>query len=146
MTIVKTTVQTTGTDNATTGQLVARVKQLVAIMASLVEKGKRSQDVVQSDWAALGDLVDIASFERVGPFHDAMDWTAYTTMLTQWVNQSEGWNPVVLRMAQAPGLVFAQCEEMITRGETVSPFYSLSMYVFNDAMKITRIEVYMQQA
>jgi hypothetical protein len=145
MTIVKTPVETTEKNSASAGQLIDRVRQLVAIMASLVEKGKQSANVVEADWAALGDLVDIASFERVGPFHDAMDWAAYTAMLTQWVNHSEGWNPVVKRMAEAPGLVFAQCEEMITRGDTVSPFYSLSMYVFNDALKITRIEVYMQQ-
>ena len=123
-TTAKTTVKTTTNNSASAGQLADRVAQLMECMRR---------------------LVDTASFERVGPFHDAMDWAAYTAMLTQWVNHSEGWNPVVKRVAETPGVVFAQCEEMITRGGTVFPFYSLSMYVFNEAMKITRIEVYMQQ-
>lgn len=135
----------TGNNSPGTGALIDRVTQLMAIMRNLVDKGKQSADVVLADWAALGELVDTASFERVGPFHDAMDWAAYTNMLTQWVNHSQGWNPVVKRIVQAPGVVFAQCEEMITQGDTVFPFYSLSMYEFNEALKITRIEVYMQQ-
>ena len=145
MTTLKTTVKTATNNFASAGQLADRVAQLMECMRRLVDKGKQSANVVLADWSALADLVDTASFERVGPFHDAMDWEAYTAMLTQWVNHSEGWNPVVKRVAETPGVVFAQCEEMITRGDTVFPFYSLSMYVFNEALKITRIEVYMQQ-
>ena len=138
-------ISTSDNSNARTSPLSDKVTRLIEIMRSLVEKGKQTSDVTLQDWDALGELVEVSCFERVGPFHDALDWTAYTAMLTGWVNQSEGWNPVVKRIAEAPGVVFAQCEEMITQGDTVFPFYSLSMYEFNDAMKIIRIEVYMQQ-
>ena len=126
------------------GQYTERVMKLVDIMRELVDKGRRT-GVTIADWSALADLVAVDEFERVGPFHDALNWSGYTEMLTQWVNHSDGWEPIVKRITEVPGLVYVQCEEMITNGDSVDPFYSLSLYEFNDAGKIRRIEVYMQQ-
>jgi len=131
-------------NNVSKGQYTERVMKLVDIMRGLVDKGKCT-GVTTADWSPLADLVAVDEFERVGPFHDALNWSGYTEMLTQWVNHSDGWEPVVKRITEAPGLVYVQCEEMITNGNSVAPFYSLSLYEFDDAGKIRRIEVYMQQ-
>jgi hypothetical protein len=126
------------------GEFTQRVMQLFDIMKRQVEKGKGG-GVTLADWSPLADLVAVEEFERVGPFHDALDWRAYIELLSQWVNHSQGWNPVIKRITEVPGLVYVQCEEMITNGDRIDPFYSLSLYEFNDAGKIRRIEVYMQQ-
>jgi hypothetical protein len=127
------------------GQFTERVMQLFEIMRRMVDKGTRGE-VSHADWAPLAELVAVDEFERVGPFHDAVNWPAYIQLLCQWVNHSQGWDPVIKRITEVPGLVYVQCEEMITHGDSVDPFYSLSLYEFNDAGKIRRLEVYMQQA
>ncbi|MDD1649312.1 MAG: hypothetical protein LUO80_02815, partial [Methylococcaceae bacterium] len=103
--------------------LTERVLQFMDIMEGLVERGKTSADVIPADWDALATLVDVNHFQRIGPFHDALNWRDYTAMLTEWVNHSEGWHPVVKRISEAPGVVYCQCEEMITQGDRVFPFY-----------------------
>lgn len=126
------------------GPYTERVKQLVAVMQANVGKGKSGEQVTPEDWEPLEALIDVENFERIGPFHDAVDWQGYLSILNQWVNHAEGWEPVVKRVTETPGLVFVQCEEMITNGDRVDPFYSLSLYDFDDDMKIRRIQVYMQ--
>lgn len=126
------------------GQFTERVMKLIEIMTALVDKGKRT-GVTSADWSPLAELVAVDEFERVGPFHDAVNWAGYTQLLSHWVNHAQGWDPIVKRITEVPGLVYVQCEEMITNGDRVDPFYSLSLYEFNDAGKIRRIEVYMQQ-
>ena len=126
------------------GEFADRVMQLFDIMKRLVAKGRQG-GVILRDFSPLADLLAVEEFERVGPFHDALDWPAYIQLLSQWVNHSQGWDPVIKRVTEAPGIVYVQCEEMITHGDRVDPFYSLSMYEFNEAGKIRRIEVYMQQ-
>ena len=132
--------------SGTSGQHVDRVKQLMAIMKGIVERSKQGDTIGDDDWQPLAELVDTASFQRVGPFHDEVDWDGYLQVLNGWVNHSEGWDPVVKSMTEVPGLVYAQCEEMVTKGDEVSPFYSLSRYEFDEQGKISRIDVYMQAA
>ncbi|TGD73413.1 hypothetical protein E4634_10285 [Mangrovimicrobium sediminis] len=133
------------TSDAAGGELSGRVLRLIECMHGLVQRGKRDGDVEVDDWLALADIVEIEGFERIGPFHDALDWQGYTEMLTGWVNNTEGWDPVVKQVSEAGDTVFVQCEEMLTQGDEVVPFYSLSMYRFNPAGKICHIGVYMQQ-
>jgi len=127
------------------GEQSARVLQLIERMHGLVMRGVRDGDVSKEDWSVLEDIVETDGFERVGPFHDALDWAGYTQMLTAWVNSTEGWEPVLKHIGEDGDTVFAQCEEMLTQGGEIVPFYSLSMYRFNAAGKIRHIGVYMQQ-
>ncbi|WP_317929892.1 hypothetical protein [Halioxenophilus sp. WMMB6] len=126
------------------GRLTETVQQLTRIMQALVEQGKTTGAVTLADWQPLAELCATDGFERIGPFHDRLDWAGYSAMLTDWVNHSEGWLPVVKSITEAPGVVYMQCEEMITQGDTVFPFYSLSLYRFNERGQITSIAVYMQ--
>lgn len=126
------------------GPLSQRVQQLVDVMRNNLVKAMK-EGVQEADWAPLRDLIAVEEFERVGPFRDALDWQGYVQLLCQWLNHSEGWDPVMKLRVEADGVVFMQCEEMITNGDRVDPFYSLSIYRFNDQGKIKRLEVYMQQ-
>ncbi len=125
------------------GELTPRVMALVECMKELVAKGMQS-GVDDADFCSLEALL-ADDFERVGPFHDAKDWPGYRELVKQWVNNTQGWRPELRRIAEAPGLVFMQCEEMITHGDSEFPFHSLSMYEFDKAGRIRRIEVYMQK-
>lgn len=131
-------------DHTANSTLVPKVMQLIDTMKELVDRGVQHSDVTLADWDALKAVVETNGFQRVGPFHDEKDWKGYTELLTQWVNHAEGWRPVIRKVSEAPGVVYAQCEEMITEGDREFPFYSLSMYEFNDDLKIQRIYVYMQ--
>jgi hypothetical protein len=125
------------------GPLSDSVLELVEIMHETVPKGREPGFTVE-DWAPLAKLVDEKAFERVGPFRDPLNWQGYVEMLTQWVTHSEGWEPVIKRMTEVPGRVYMECEERLTNDGKMTPFHSLSIYEFNDAGKMTRIEVYMQ--
>lgn len=120
------------------------VLQLIEVMQELVTRGMHSSNVTSADWDRLEPLVAREGFLRVGPFHDALDWNGYTAMLSQWVNSTEGWRPVIRELWEASGAVFVRCEEMLMRDGTEVPFYSLSSYRFNADEKIDRILVYMQ--
>lgn len=126
------------------GRLSAEVINFVNIMKKLVDKG-RSPGFTREDWAPLAEYIAKDEFIRVGPFHDALNWDEYEAFLTGWVTTSEGWNPVAKRINEAPGIVYLELDEMVTDGDRTFPFHSLSIYEFNDAGKINRIDVYMQQ-
>lgn len=130
-------------DQASAGPLSERVLKLVDIMKRLVAKGREPGFTVD-EWAPLAELVDVERFERVGPFRDALNWQQYAEMLTQWVTTSEGWDPVRKRMDEVGRRVYLECEERVTNDGRVEPFHSLSVYEFDDAGKLTRIDVYMQ--
>ncbi len=132
-------------NNTSNGPLAERVLEFVRVMKDIVDKG-REPGFSKEDWAPLEEFVEVNNFLRIGPFHDAMKWPEYVDMLTQWVTTSEGWRPVPVAksLREAQDAVYYQLEEMVTKGDKEEPFYSMSMYEFNDAKKITGIQVYMQ--
>lgn len=132
-------------NNANIGTQGRSVLQLIEVMQELVAQGMHSSNVTAADWDRLEPVVAREDFLRIGPFHDALDWDGYTEMLSQWVNATEGWRPVIRELWEAPGAVFARCEEMLTQDGKEMPFYSLSSYRINRDEKIDRILVYMQQ-
>ena len=135
----------TGSTNSTaSGRLSAVAINFVNTMKRIADKG-REPGFSKADWAPLAAFIEQDGFVRVGPYHDQCDWAHYEELITQWVTHSEGWTPVVKRINEAPGVVFMQCEEMITQGDQIFPFHSLAAYEFNAAGKICRIDVFMQQ-
>lgn len=126
------------------GPLSATVIDFVNEMRRVIDRG-RSPDFTREDWATMAEYIAKDEFVRVGPFHDELNWENYETMLTEWVTTSDGWNPVAKRLDEAPGIVYLELDEMVTDGDRTFPFHSLSVYEFNDAGRIQRIDVYMQQ-
>lgn len=125
------------------GRLAARVVDFCHTMERIVARG-REPGFSANHWQPLAAYLDAERFVRVGPFHDALDWPAYEAFLTDWARTSEGWRPVFKRIIEAPGIVFLELDEMVTRNGQTTPFHSLSVYEFDEAGRIRRLDVYMQ--
>jgi hypothetical protein len=111
-----------------------------AVVRSVVEEG------AGVDWAPLEEFVAVGEFERVGTWMEVSDWAQYTAFLTQWASASGGFETVIRRVTEVPGLVYLEVEERHTRpGGTVDVVNSLSVYEFDDAGKIRHLDVYLQQ-
>lgn len=108
----------------------------------LVDEAKRPGFSSES-WAPLAALVATEEFERVGAFKEVMDWPAYVDFLTNWATSSE-WECSLRRITETPDAVFLELEERSRIGEFANSVNSLSVYAFDDAGKIRRIDLYLQ--
>jgi hypothetical protein len=112
-----------------------------AVVKSAVESGSATVD-----WSRLEEFVAVDEFERVGTWMEVSDWARYTAFLTQWASASAGFETVIRRVSELPGLVYLEVEERHTRpGGKLDVVNSLSVYEFNDAGKIRHLDVYLQQ-
>lgn len=76
---------------------------------------------------------------------EVMDWTQYTGFLTQWAKASLGFDTVLRRISELPGLVYLELEERHTRPDGIASVHSLTVFEFNDDGKICHLDVYLQQ-
>src|SRR5262245_1548558 len=67
-------------------------------------------------WAPLEALIAVDEFERVGLQKEVMDWPAYRTALTAFA-RSGAWEGTYRRVTEAPGLVFLELTERLTKGD-----------------------------
>jgi len=112
-----------------------------AVVKSAVKSGSGTVD-----WSPLEEWVAVDEFERVGTWMEVSDWAQYTAFLTQWASASGGFETVIRRVSELPGLVYLEVEEHHTRpGGKLDIVNSLSVYEFNDARKIRHLDVYLQQ-
>jgi hypothetical protein len=128
----------------TTGQLAQRVLDYEATVKRLVKTAK-DPGFTAADWAPLAEFAATGEFERVGTWMEVMNWEQYTGFLTQWAKSSMGFDTVLRRISELPGLVYLELEERHTRPGGVASVHSLSVYEFNDEGKITHLDVYLQQ-
>ena len=96
-------------------------------------------------WAPLAEFVAVREFERVGTWMEVMNWQQYTEFMTQWASSSMGFDTVLRRISELPGLVYLELEERHTRPGGVAVVNSLSVYEFNADGKIKHLDVYLQQ-
>lgn len=72
--------------------------------------------IPETEWEALGDLLDRDVFRRVGNYGVRNDWNSYRSLLTQWANMS-WWQGYIGRTREVPGsegkpsLVYMETEE-----------------------------------
>jgi hypothetical protein len=129
---------------AESGNGLARiVLDFSAIMKGVVDQAKRPGFTIDG-WAPLAKLVAVEEFERVGPFKDAMRWPQYAEFLTRWATSSE-WEYSFKRATEVPPLVFLELEERSVVNGRRSVVNSLSVYAFNAAGKVRRLDVYLQR-
>jgi hypothetical protein len=95
-------------------------------------------------WAPLEALIAVDEFERVGLQKEVMDWPAYRTALTAFA-RSGAWEGTFRRVTEAPGLVFLELTERLTKGDRVTELNSVSVFEFNEAGKIRHLDIYVQQ-
>jgi len=121
-----------------------RVLESALITKQIVDDAKRP-GFCEADWNPLRDMVEVDGFIRVGNFKETMDWDGYVAFLTSWAPHAQ-WDADFKRVTEVGDRVFLELEERSTVGEFDSVVNSLSVYEFNSAAKITRIDVYLQMA
>jgi hypothetical protein len=124
--------------------LAQRVLDFEATVKRLV-KAAKDPGFTAADWASLAEFVATGEFERVGTWMEVMNWQQYTGFLTQWAKSSMGFDTVLRRVSELPGLVYLELEERHTRPGGVASVHSLSVYEFNADGKIKHLDVYLQQ-
>ena len=67
--------------------LARKVLEYSRVMKELVDAAKRP-GFTADGWGPLAACVDTASFSRIGPFKDSMDWPGYVQFLTGWASAS----------------------------------------------------------
>ena len=124
--------------------LAQRVLDFEATVKRLV-KAAKDPGFTAADWAPLAEFVATGEFERIGTWMEVMNWQQYTEFMTQWASSSMGFDTVLRRISELPGLVYLELEERHARPGGVASVHSLSVYEFNDEGKIRHLNVYLQQ-
>jgi hypothetical protein len=128
--------------------MTALAQQVLDFEATVNRLVKAAKDpgFTAADWAPLAKLVATGEFERIGTWMEVMNWQQYTEFMTQWARSSMGFDTVLRRVSELPGLVYLELEEQHTRdGGGLAVVNSLSVYEFNDEGKIKHLDVYLQQ-
>jgi hypothetical protein len=131
---------------STEGKLARAVLEYSLIYKRVTDKAK-SAPVNAADFDAMAALVDVERFERIGIMKEFMRWPEYAKFLADYANTSV-WEGSFKRVSELPGLVFLELEERGgpndgSQGYVVN---TLTVYEFNDAGKITHLDVYLQGA
>ena len=124
--------------------LAQRVLDFEATVKRLV-KAAKDPGFTAADWAPLAEFVATGEFERIGTWMEVMNWQQYTEFMTQWASSSMGFDTMLRRISELPGLVYLELEERHTRPGGVAVVNSLSVYEFNADGKIKHLDVYLQQ-
>ncbi|OBG15514.1 hypothetical protein A5765_09310 [Mycolicibacterium celeriflavum] len=120
------------------------VLEYAVITKTLVDAAKRPGFSINS-WAPLAELIDTEAFVRVGNFKEVMNWPEYAEFLTNWAASSD-WDCSFKRITETGNVIFLELEERSRVGDFSNSVNSMTVYEFNDAGKIARIDVYLQMA
>lgn len=98
-----------------------------------------------ADWAKMEELVDVANWQRVGVFLtntvEVSNWQQYKGTITQYGGATE-WEGTLRRITEVPGLVFLELEERNTRNGVTDVSNTVTIYEFNSAGKLRKLDVY----
>jgi len=123
------------------GPLTRNVRNYDRMMRELVSQVRTS-----ADWAPLEQFIAVDDFQRVGVFREVQNWPAYVEMLTHWATSVDSFETTVRRISELPGLVYYEIEERHRRGPELNVVNSMTVFTFDDAGKISHLDVYLQQA
>ncbi|TAL02617.1 MAG: hypothetical protein EPO08_06595 [Rhodospirillaceae bacterium] len=125
------------------GPLSRIVVRYADMMERLVAKAKEN-GFTAADWEPLAELVAVDEFKRVGCFREVMSWSEYTAFLTGWAC-STAFASTLRRITEVPGLVYYEIEERHTREGQLTVVDTLSVFEFNKAGKLCKLNVYLQR-
>jgi len=98
-----------------------------------------------ADWAPLEELVDVKNFRRLGIFLtntvEVSNWQQYKELITQYGGMTS-WEGTLRRMTETPELVFLELEERNTREGVTDIANTVTIYEFNQAGKLLKLDVY----
>jgi hypothetical protein len=99
----------------------------------------------EADWMALEELVDVKSFRRLGVFltdrAEVSNWLQYKQLITQYGGMT-AWEGTLRRITEVPNLVFLELEERNTRDGVTDVSHTVTIYEFNSAAKLQKLDVY----
>ncbi len=126
---------------AVEGQLGAKVLEYVDAIVSAVPTAQSADDLDR-----VAQLVNVDEFERVGTFLEVQDWPAYAAFLVGWASAIDTFESRTKRVVEVGALVFYETEERHFHGDSSTVLNSLTIFEFDDAGKIRRLQVFMQKA
>src|SRR5271165_497083 len=88
------------------GSLTGKVLEYVDAITAAVPTAQSADD-----FAAVADLIDVESFQRVGTFLEVQDWPAYAAFLAQWASSVDTFESHTRRVTEAANLAFYETEE-----------------------------------
>ncbi len=112
--------------------------------SDLIAKTK-DKELTPADWQPLEALVDPESFQRegvfLGPEAEVIDWQIYKNYISSY-GAATTWEGTLRRITEVPGLVILELEERNTVNGVTDVANTVTIYEFNDAGKITHLDVY----
>ena len=99
----------------------------------------------EADWAPLEELVDLKGFRRLGVFlgerAEISNWQQYKKLIGEYGGMTE-WEGTLRRITEVPGLVYLEMEERNSRGGVTDVSNTVTIYEFNPAEKLSKLDVY----
>jgi hypothetical protein len=99
----------------------------------------------EADWAQIEGYVDVPHFRRLGVFltgrAEVSNWQQYKQLITQYGGMTT-WEGTLRRITEVPGLVFLELEERNTRDGVMDVANTVTIYEFNSASKLCKLDVY----
>ena len=124
--------------------LSRRVLQYADSFSRIVQKLKQ-RGLSDADWAPLEELVDVGNFQRVGVFLtsrvEVSNWQQYKQFIAQYGGMTS-WEGTLRRITEVPGLVYLELEERNTREGVTDVSNTVTIYEFNQASKLRKLDVY----
>lgn len=105
----------------------------------------RDSTVTEADWTRIEELVDVPNFQRQGVFLtnrvERSTWAQYKQIIGQYGGMTQ-WEGTLRRITETPNLVFLELEERNTRNGVMDVSNTVTIYEFNAAGKLHKLDVY----
>jgi hypothetical protein len=105
----------------------------------------RAGTISDADWQPMEALVDVENFQRVGVFLtdkvEVSTWREYKSIINEYGGKTS-WEGTLRRITEVPNLVYLELEERNTRDGVTDHSYTVTIYEFNDAGKLRKLDVY----
>ena len=123
--------------------LARKVIEYNARFEALVDKAK--DGLTEADWAPIEELVDTENFERLGTFlgpsAETSSWTHYKALVSQYAGDTS-WDGKLRRITETDSFVVQELQEYNSREGTTDVSNTVTIFEFNEAQLIERLEVY----
>jgi hypothetical protein len=105
----------------------------------------RQGTITEADWTPMDALVDTQHFRRQGVFLtdtvETSTWQQYKGIINQYGGMT-AWEGTLRRITEVSGLVFLELEERNTRDGVTDISNTVTIYQFNEADKLLKLDVY----
>ncbi len=92
-------------------------------------------------WDELAEMVAVNDFVRVGRFKEVMDWQQSVDLMDQFARIAEFHNEIV-RVNEVDNVVFLELQERNTMNGQTMEMVTMTVFEFNEAGKITRLDFF----